>query len=138
MLTTLYSYGIALITFLIIDMFWLQIAAKDLYRRSLGGLLTDSPNLFAACIFYALFIAALVYFVIHPAQRDKDFNRALVRAAALGGICYATYDLTNLAVLRDWPLSITVIDIIWGIVLSTAVTAITLIFLQRLGKLTLR
>mgnify|MGYP000919583091 CR=1 FL=1 len=138
MLITLYSYGIALVTFLIVDMFWLQIAAKDLYRRSLGGLLTDTPNLLAAVIFYALFIAALVYFVLRPAQEDRNFKRALTRAAVLGGICYATYDLTNLAVLRGWPVGITIIDIIWGIVLSMTVTAITLILLQRLGKLTLR
>lgn len=138
MLTTLYTYAIALATFLVIDMFWLQIAAKDLYKRSLGSLLTATPNLTAAGIFYALYIAALLYFVLMPAHKDHNFQLALTRAAILGGICYATYDLTNLAVLKDWPLSITIIDIIWGMVLTTAVAAITLLISQRIGLITLR
>jgi len=120
-------------TFLIIDMFWLNIAAKDLYRRALGPLLAPSPNIWAAVIFYLAYIAALMYFVINPARQDGDFVKALIGGAIFGAICYATYDLTNLAVLRDWPLNITIIDIIWGAVLTMSVTAITLILLQRFG-----
>ncbi|MCC7543398.1 DUF2177 family protein [bacterium] len=138
MLTTIYTYPIALVTFLIIDMFWLQIAAKDLYKRSLGPLLSANPNLGTAFIFYGLYIAALLYFVIQPVYKDHNFTQALIRAAVFGGICYATYDLTNLAVINGWPVAITVIDIIWGIVLTTAVTAITLIIMQRLDLTTFR
>lgn len=133
MLDTLYTYGIALTTFLVVDMFWLNIAAKDLYKRSIGQFLAANPNLGAAGIFYAAYIATLVYFVINPARQNNDFPQALLRAAIFGGICYATYDLTNLAVLKDWPLSLSIIDIIWGMVITMAVTAITLILLQRLG-----
>ncbi|MEI7818858.1 MAG: DUF2177 family protein [bacterium] len=133
MLNTLYTYGIALTTFLMIDLFWLNIAAKELYRRSIGQYISATPNLGAAGIFYAAYIAVLVYFVINPARADGNFPQALLRAALFGGICYATYDLTNLAVLKDWPLTLSIIDIIWGMVLTMAVTAITLILLQRFG-----
>lgn len=133
MLNTFYTYLIAFITFLAIDMVWLNFAAKDLYRRAIGQFLAANPNISAAFIFYAAYIAALVYFVINPARQDGNFGQALIRAAVFGGICYATYDLTNLAVMKDWPLSLSIIDIIWGMVLTMSVTAITLILLQRFG-----
>ncbi len=132
MLNTIYSYFIALGTFLAIDLIWLNVAAKELYRRELGEWLSSSPNLSAAGIFYLAFVAALVYFVIQPARKDGNMPRGLLRAAIFGAICYATYDLTNLATIQNWPLSIAIIDIIWGAILSTAVTAITLILMQRL------
>ncbi|MFO0955400.1 MAG: DUF2177 family protein [Candidatus Saccharibacteria bacterium] len=130
MLQILTSYCIALATFVIVDLVWLNIAAKELYRRALQPLLAAQYNVAPAMLFYVTFIAVLIYFVIAPALKKDDLPTALIRAAVLGGICYATYNLTNFATLRDWPLSITIIDIIWGTVLTVTTTAITLIAMQ--------
>lgn len=140
MLQILTSYFIALATFVVIDLVWLNLAAKELYRRALQPLLATQYNLAPAMLFYFAFIAVLVYFVIAPALKKDDLPLALLRAGILGAMCYATYNLTNFATLHDWPLSITIIDIIWGTVLTITTTAITLIALQskwlktRVGK----
>ena len=131
MLTTALSYTTALITFLVIDLFWLNVAAKELYRRALTDYLAPQASLMPALILYALLVAGLTYFVILPAQKDKNMPLALMRAAFLGVICYATYDLTNLAVARAWPLTVTIIDVVWGAVLMMSTTAITLILMQK-------
>jgi uncharacterized membrane protein len=131
MLIIAQSYSMALATFLIIDLFWLNVAAKELYRRALTDYLAPQATLAPGIILYALLVAGLTYFVILPAQKDKNMPLALMRAAFLGVICYATYDLTNLAIARSWPLSVTIIDIIWGAVLMMSTTAITLILIQK-------
>lgn len=130
MLTTALSYITALTTFLVIDLFWLNIAAKEFYRRALADYLAPQASLAPGLILYALLVAGLTYFVILPAQKDKNMPLALMRAAFLGVITYATYDLTNLAIAQGWPLSVTIIDIIWGAVLMMSTTAITLILMQ--------
>lgn len=134
MLQTLQTYGIGLGTFLLLNTIWLNIAAKDLYQRSLGSYLAPEPNILVTLLFSIVFVAALMYFVIWPARKLKDISSALLRAAIFGAICYATLNLTNLANLRDWPAMLVVIDIVWGSVLTTAVTGITLNLLQSLKK----
>lgn len=131
MLTTIITYFSVLLTFLVLDLFWLNIAAKELYARALSGYLAPQPQLAPGLLLYALLVSGLVYFVILPARKDKDTPKAVLKAAYLGVLCYATYDLTNLAVARSWPLSITIIDIIWGAVLMTSTTAISLILLDK-------
>lgn len=130
MLQILTSYVIALATFVVVDAIWLNFAAKELYRRALQPLLATQFNLAPTAIFYLAFVAVLVYFVVAPALKKDDLPLALIRAGILGAICYATYNLTNLSTLHDWPLSITIIDIIWGTVLTITTTAITLIAMQ--------
>jgi len=118
-------YLIALVFFLIIDLVWLGVIAKNLYQKEIGALLLDNPNWVAAIIFYLLFLVGLVYFVINPAIVNEDFTKLLISAAFFGFITYATYDLTNLATLDGWSIKITIIDLIWGTFLSTVVSVLT-------------
>lgn len=118
----IYSYLLTFIVFLLIDMLWLGIIAKNLYQKYLGGFLTDQVNWIAAFIFYMLFVIGISIFAIYPAvQKDSVYN-AILLGALFGFFTYATYDLTNLATLKDWPLPIVFIDIIWGTTLSAIVS----------------
>jgi len=116
---------IALPVFFVIDMIWLVLVAKKFYNRHLGFLMRPDINWYAAGLFYLLFIAGLVVFVISPAVEKHSLLHALLYGALFGLITYATYDLTNLATLRDWPMLVTVVDLLWGMVLSASVSVIT-------------
>lgn len=126
-------YLIALPVFFAIDMVWLGLIAKGFYRRQIGSLMREAVNWPAAVIFYLLFILGLVVFVVAPAVDDGSWLRALLYGALFGLIAYATYDLTNLATLRDWPLLVTVVDLIWGAVLAASVSVATYGIAVRLG-----
>jgi uncharacterized membrane protein len=114
-------YMITLAAFLCIDMIWLGLVARTLYRNYLGFLMAPKVNWLAAIIFYLLFVLGLLIFVILPGVKENALGATLLRAALFGLITYATYDLTNLATLKDWPVFITVVDMTWGTVLSVAV-----------------
>ena len=116
-------YLASLVGFFIIDKFWLGLVARAFYRKHLGFLLSTSPNWVAATLFYLLFVVGVVVFVVVPALRSGSFHNALLKGALFGLIAYATYDLTNLATVKDWPLIVTVIDLVWGTFLSTVVSA---------------
>ena len=116
---------IALPVFFAIDMVWLALVAKKFYNQQLGFLLRPDVNWPAAIIFYLLFIAGLIVFVIAPAVAKQSWVHALLFGALFGLITYATYDLTNLATIKDWPLLVTMVDLIWGIVLAASVSVIT-------------
>ena len=118
-------YVIALPIFFIIDMTWLGLIAKNLYRNQIGFLMTPNINWIAAIIFYLLFLIELVFFVISPAVYNGSWSQALLWGFLFGFIAYATYDLTNLAIVKDWPLLITVVDMIWGGVLAALVSVVT-------------
>ena len=120
-------YIIAFIAFILIDGIWLLLISKNLYQNEIGHLMADKAKLIPAIIFYLIFLVGLVYFVINPAIVSKDVIKLLLSAALFGLVTYATYDLTNLATLKNWPLKITVIDLIWGTSLSTLVSYITYI-----------
>ncbi len=119
------QYVVAALVFTLLDFIWLGTVAKSVYNDRLGSLLADSPNLVAAVAFYALFVAGLVFFVIHPAVADGSWTRALLAGAFFGLVTYATWDLTNLAVLRDFPFSIVPIDMAWGSALAAGVSTAT-------------
>jgi uncharacterized membrane protein len=116
---------IALPVFIVIDMVWLVLVAKKFYQEQIGYLMKPDINWFAAIIFYLLFITGLVIFVITPSVEKHSWVHALVFGALFGLITYATYDLTNLATLKDWPLVVTVVDLIWGTVLASSISLIT-------------
>ncbi|MSS74855.1 DUF2177 family protein [Candidatus Pacearchaeota archaeon] len=118
-------YAIALSVFFAIDMIWLGLVAKDFYRAQIGMLLKPDVNWTAAILFYLLFIIGLVVFVITPAMEKGSWVHALIFGALFGLVCYATYDLTNLAVAKHWTLLVTVVDLAWGAVLSASVSTIT-------------
>jgi len=126
-------YFIALTVFLGIDAIWLTLIAKNFYAEKLGYLMSKSPNLLAALVFYLIFTAALVFFVINPALEKKDWINALLAGAFFGLTCYATYDLTNLATVKNWPLIITIIDLVWGTVLSATVSVATYFLARKFG-----
>jgi uncharacterized membrane protein len=118
-------YLVTTIAFFAIDMVWLGLVARTFYRKYLGFLMAPSPNWLAAIIFYLLFIVGILVFVVLPGLEDNSFKTTLLRAALFGLITYATYDLTNLATVKDWPVLITVVDMAWGTVLSVAVSSIS-------------
>jgi uncharacterized membrane protein len=115
-------YFATLIAFFAIDMLWLGLIARTFYRKYLGHLMAPSPNWIAAVIFYLLFVLGILVFVVLPGLEANSLRTTLLRAAMFGLITYATYDLTNQATLKDWPVTITVVDMTWGVVLSVMVS----------------
>lgn len=118
-------YAIAFAVFLGVDAAWLVLIAKNFYAKYIGYLMAKNPNLLAALIFYLIFISGLVFFVITPALDKKMWTQALLAGMFFGLVTYATYDLTNLATIKDWPLIITIVDLIWGMFVSATVSVIT-------------
>lgn len=125
-------FSIALPVFFAIDMLWLGFVAKDFYAKQIGGLMKPDINWTAAIIFYLIFIAGLVVFVITPAVLKNSWTQAVLMGALFGFVCYATYDLTNLAVAKDWPVFVTIIDLIWGAVLAASVSVITFLIATKI------
>lgn len=126
-------YFVALPVFFLIDMVWLGLVARDFYRGQIGSLLKADVNWVAAISFYLLFIAGLVFFVIEPAMKSGHWTSALFVGALFGLMTYATYDLTNLATLKDWTLTVTIVDIVWGMVLATSVSTVTYFIATKLN-----
>ena len=127
-------FGIALPVFFAIDMLWLGLIAKDFYAKQIGGLMKPNINWTAAIIFYLIFIAGLVVFVIMPAVVKNSWSHAVLMGALFGFVCYSTYDLTNLAVAKDWPVFVTIIDLIWGAVLAASVSVITYLIATKIFR----
>jgi uncharacterized membrane protein len=128
-------YLITLAVFFLIDMVWLGVVAKGFYRRHLGSMLSPTVNWTAAILFYLLFIVGLLVFAVKPALAGGEPLKALFLGALLGLISYATYDLSNLATLKDWPLVVTIVDLIWGTVLGGSVSFVSAILGRGLLKL---
>jgi uncharacterized membrane protein len=133
MLKSLMQYGIVLVVFFAIDMVWLGVVAKDFYAKYLGYLMAPKVNWIAAMAFYMLFILGLLVFVIQPALIDFSWMKLIMSAALFGLVTYATYDLTNLATIKDWPLLITIVDLTWGMSLSVIVSSISALILLQLS-----
>jgi uncharacterized membrane protein len=114
-------YAVTLPIFFAIDLVWLGVVAKNFYRRHLGHLLSPQVDWTSAILFYLVFIAGIVFFAVRPALEVNSPLRALTYGALFGFFTYATYDLTNQATLRDWPVIVTVVDLAWGAVLSASV-----------------
>lgn len=117
-------YLLTFAAFLAIDGVWLGLVAKNLYRKYLGFLMTPNTVWLAALLFYLLYVVGVLVFAVVPGLRAGSLGRTALLGALLGLIAYATYDLTNLATVKGWPLIITVIDLVWGTVLTAAVAAI--------------
>jgi len=115
-------YGCSLLAFLALDAVWLGLIARTFYVRQLGHLLSAHPNWWAAIAFYPLFVYGLVVFAIEPSLQSGSWLKAAQLGCLFGLITYATYDLTNQATLKDWPLIVTIVDLAWGAVLATLVS----------------
>jgi len=128
MLKYLASYGAIAAVMLAVDFIWLGFIAKSFYRDSIGHLMADPPNLVAGGVFYALYPIGVLLFAVAPVISSGEpglvpYSRAILAGALFGFFCYATYDLTNLATLRDWPLRIVLVDIAFGTALTAAAAA---------------
>ena len=129
------QYVVAAVVFLVLDLVWLGVVAQRLYDHYLGDLLAEEPNVAAAVLFYALFLAGLVSFVIAPAVEEGSWRSALLRGAGFGLATYGTWDLTSLAVIEGFPVAIVPIDMAWGAVLAATVSTVTCLVVRgRAGR----
>ena len=117
------AYGATLVTMVAIDLLWLGVIAKPLYQQRIGHLMAEKPNLTAAVIFYLLYPVGIVLFAIAPDAANASWLKTFATAALFGFFAYATYDLTNLATLKGWPISLAAVDMAWGS-LVTGVSAL--------------
>ena len=124
-------YLVLLAAFFAIDMLWLVLVARTFYQQYLGYLMAPNPNWFAAALFYLLFIVGILVFVVVPGLEKDSIKATILRAALFGLITYATYDLTNLATIKDWPVLITLVDLLWGAFLSVSVSSVGFTFGKR-------
>ena len=112
------AYACTLIAFVAVDLIWLGVVARRFYRAQLGALLADQYNLGSAALFYLLYPLGVVAFSVAPAISPGSWPQAAFWGAMLGLFAYGTYDLTNLATLRNWPLRLTAVDMLWGTLLT--------------------
>lgn len=120
MLGNVVAYVTALIVMVALDMLWLGSTFRTLYLPAMSGVMSPSANVPAAVVFYAIYPVGLVFFAIAPALRASAWTTALVSGALFGFFAYMTYDLTNLATLKEWSLKVSLIDMAWGAVLNGA------------------
>lgn len=107
-----------------LDFIWLSKMTGLFYRQHIGHLLLDQPNIPVAAVFYLVYVAGIVYFAVAPALNGGSWTSALISGAILGFVAYGTYDMTNMATLKDWSLAVSVVDMSWGVFLTgTAATA---------------
>jgi uncharacterized membrane protein len=128
-------YLVAAMTFLVLDLLWLGFVAAGLYEDLLGDLLAEQPNALAATAFYALFLVGLLHFVVDPALARGSVAQAARDGALFGLVTYATWDLTSLAVLADFPAALVPVDLAWGALLSAAVATVTTAVARRVPAL---
>jgi uncharacterized membrane protein len=117
------AYAAAAIVMAGLDFVWLKWTVDTLYQSALGGLLAEKPNMGGAVAFYFIYLIGVTIFAVKPGLDEGDWRVALVRGALFGFFAYATYDLTNLATLKGWPLRISLIDMAWGTLLTGSAAA---------------
>ncbi|MGB7205348.1 MAG: DUF2177 family protein [Anderseniella sp.] len=117
-MTWVVAYIGTAIAFFSLDFIWLGFVAKTFYFSRLAHLLADKVNYAAATGFYLIYFAGIVFFAIAPALKTGNWQTAALHGALFGFFCYATYDMTNQSTLRDWSVAVTVVDIIWGTILT--------------------
>jgi uncharacterized membrane protein len=107
-----------------IDAVWLSVIANKFYKSQIGGLLMDKPNMPAAVLFFVIYVVGIVAFVLSPALEKQSWTYAAGYGALFGLVAYATYDLTNLATLKGWTVKLVAVDLLWGMVLTSAVAVL--------------
>lgn len=125
------AYGLTALVFLSLDAIWLTTMAERLYRPAIGHLMAPGFAATPAVLFYALYIAGIVFFALAPALAAGRARIALARGAALGLLAYGAYDLTNQATLRDWPWMLTFADLAWGAFATGAASFVAALVLLR-------
>ncbi len=114
----------------IFDALWLSVVANKFYKSQIGQLLLDKPNMAAAVAFYIIYVVGVVVFVLLPALEKDSWQHALGFGALFGFVAYATYDLTNLATLKGFPLKLVIVDLIWGAVLTGSVAVLSFLAIK--------
>lgn len=117
----LVSYLLTTVVFFIIDLAWIGGFAKKFYWGNMGSIIKDDINWVAALIFYLLYIVGIFVFAILPAVKAESLQHAIIYGALFGFFCYATYDLTNLATMKGFPMKVAIVDMIWGVILTSSV-----------------
>ncbi len=120
------AYAGTAVVMVVLDMLWLGVVAKPLYQQGIGHLMAEQPVVPVAVVFYLLYALGVTVFAVAPhlgQAAPRGWGETLGMAALFGFIAYATYDLTNLATLKGWPLGLSLIDMAWGTVVSTASAA---------------
>lgn len=130
MKSILAQYGIGVAVFLAIDYVWLRTMGPTFYANELGPLLREQPDLKVALAFYLLYVAGLVFIVIHPAVQSGALGPAVLKGAVFGLVAYGTYDMTNLATIKGFTARVAVVDMMWGTFLSATVTGLTLVLVR--------
>jgi uncharacterized membrane protein len=118
------AYGVAAAAFLAMDVVWLRWAAGNLYRPVIGEIMAKDFNAAAAVVFYLIYIAGITWFAVRPGIESGTVQAAMLNGILLGALCYATFDLTNQAVMKVWATHISVLDILWGAFVTGAASAI--------------
>ncbi len=133
MLKNVWLYLITTAAFLAIDFVWLSFVASRFYRSYLGSLMKDPANLPVALAFYLVYVVGILVFAVLPGAREGAVTAALWRGALLGLVAYGTYDLTNLATLKDWAWQVSAVDLAWGTVVTAAASGIGFFVARWLG-----
>ncbi|NND90528.1 MAG: DUF2177 family protein [Granulosicoccus sp.] len=125
MKTYLIAYLAAVLAFLVIDGLWLGLIARNLYAEQLGPLLRKNILVAPAAAFYLLYAAGLVFLAVRPLQIGLPLHNVALYGAVVGFLAYGTYDMTNLSTVRDWPVLISLVDLVWGTLLSATVAVVS-------------
>jgi uncharacterized membrane protein len=118
-------YLIALPIFLFVDVIWLGLVAKNFYHQKIGSLMKNNANAFAALVFYTVFTFGILMFVVMPGLEKSIGYQVILNGALFGLVAYSAYDFSNLATLKDWPFVVTLVDLLWGILLTSLVSVLT-------------
>ncbi len=114
MKTVIVAYLGTIVTFLVADALWIGVIARSFYKEQIGDLMLPSPNLPVAALFYLFFAGAIVLFAVTPGLKTASLSTAMVYGGILGLAAFGTYDITNLATLKNWPLKMSLVDMAWG------------------------
>ena len=125
-------YALTIPVFFVIDLIWLGLVAKNFYRSNLKLIISPEVNWLAAVVFYLIYISGILFFAVRPAIDSNSLGTAAALGALFGFFTYATYDLTNMATIKEWPLKIAVVDILWGTCLCVFVASLSFIISKRL------
>lgn len=127
------AYLVATAIFLLIDAIWLGVVAKNFYANQLGYLMADDIRFGVAAAFYAVYTIGIIVFAIKPGMNADSLLMVAGYSALFGFLAYGTYDFTNLATIKDWPVIVSVVDIIWGTTITTVTGVATYLILKKFG-----
>ena len=134
MMNYLYAFFTSLGSMAILDATWLGLVAPKFYKKHIGFIMSKSPNWTAAVLFYLVFIAGVTIFVVYPGWHNhQSMIKILILGGLFGLVTYATYDLTNQATLKNWPVIVTFVDLLWGTLLTGVVSVVAVTILKHIN-----